>query len=115
AGEVVVERAGGYPRFRGDVLDPDLIPAPHRGQAHRGQTQRVPGRLLLALAQAGLVHTEHITEFCSYRQDFWCTQYLWMLGTTSPLAASPDPESRWFERSSSPLEVDPGLRISDPS
>ncbi len=28
AGEVVVERAGGHPRLGGDVLHPDLIPAP---------------------------------------------------------------------------------------
>src|SRR5262249_43510238 len=51
ADEVVVERPGRHARLRGDVLDPDLLPALLHGQAQGGQAQRLAGGPLLALAQ----------------------------------------------------------------
>ena len=66
AGEVVVVGARGDPGRLGDVVDPNVLRAVFAGQAQRGGTQGLPGRALLALAQAAVAgaHASHPTEKC---------------------------------------------------
>jgi hypothetical protein len=67
AGEVVVVGAGGDARRGGDVLDPHVLRTVPERQVDRGEAQRAPGRLLLALSE---VHPGDATRFLRAAQFF---------------------------------------------